>query len=404
MIFNQEKIIKDFPILKSKKHDELIYLDNAATTQKPKQVIDAEKEFYENSNANIHRGVFALSQKATEKYELARETVAKFIGSKREEIVFTSGATDSLNKLALMLGEDLVLGDEIIISEMEHHSNVLPWQKLAKDKGLILKYIKLNSESDLDLEDYKKLLSEKTKIVSITHSSNVIGTINPIEEIFELAKNKSNAITILDAAQSIAHIKIDVKILNADFLVFSGHKIYGPTGIGVLYGKEDLLNNLTPVILGGGIVTDVTKTSYTLEKSPYKFEAGTPNIAGAIGLAAALDYLDGVSFENLISHEKEIIDLFLEQSKLVSGFKLYGSKINQTSVFSFNIEGRHSHDIASMLDQSGIAVREGYHCAKILLNSLGINSTVRVSFSIYNRKEEVSVFFDELRNAIELLS
>jgi cysteine desulfurase / selenocysteine lyase len=356
----------DFPILKN-----ITYLDSAATTQKPMQVIDAISNYYKTSNANVHRGLYKLSQKATLAFEDARSTVAKFINTTPEHIVFTKGTTESLNLLASSL--NLQEGDEVLLTEMEHHANLVPWQNTKAT----IKFIPINENYELDLEAAKSLITNKTKIVAVTHISNVLGTINDIEELTQLAHNKGAQI-VVDAAQSIAHLNIDVK--NIDFLAFSSHKVLGPTGIGVLYGKD--LNQLNPYQFGGDMIDEVTYEKSTYQKAPQKFEAGTPNIAGAIGLAAAINYLKTATHEDLTEYA-------LQQLQTIQGLKIIGPQTNRAPVFSFTLEGIHPHDVSEILDKHNICVRAGHHCAMPLMKKLNLTGTTRASFYIYNTKEDV---------------
>ncbi len=367
----------------------LIYLDNGATTQKPQCVIDAMTHFYEHDNANVHRGIYLLSQKATMAYEKAHETVARFIGASMEEIIFNGGTTEGLNGLARSLGSNLNVGDEIVLTVMEHHSNLIPWQEIAREKGARLKFIPLTDDYRLDLTKAKELITAKTKIVSVTHMSNVLGTINPISELALLA-HAVGAVLVVDAAQSVAHLPINVKELDCDYLVFSGHKMAGPTGIGVLYGKKKLLEKLPPFEYGGGMVKEVTFEKATWNDLPWKFEAGTPPIAEAIGLMAAIEYLEKISMENIATHGHELVQYGLQKMSAISGLILIGpSTVDERGpIFSFTLDGIHPHDVSELLDREGIAVRAGNHCARPLLSVLrgisGEQSTVRASFYIYN--------------------
>lgn len=391
-----DKIHSDFPIFADKS---LVYLDSAATTQKPKQVIDAVSDFYSNHYANVHRGIYALSMKATETFESARQKVAKFINaSDWRSIVFTGGTTESINLIAYSWArKNLNKDDEILITEMEHHSNIVPWQLIAKDTGAKLKYIPINTDGTLDLNNIEKLITNRTKLVSVIHQSNVFGTINPIKEIINHAK-KVNALTFIDAAQSVPHSRIDVQDLDCDFLAFSGHKMLGPTGIGVLYSKTELLDSMTPFMGGGDMISSVTMCESTWNDIPYKFEAGTPKIAQAIGLGAAIDYINSIGIEEIYEHEQSLLKIALNKLKSIDGLKIYGHQGGENgAVISFNLEGVHPHDLAQFLDQDGIAVRAGHHCAQPIMDKLGVSSTIRASFYLYNIKEEIDLLCKSLR-------
>jgi cysteine desulfurase / selenocysteine lyase len=389
---------QDFPILK----ENLIYLDNSSTTQKPGVVIKALKEFYENYNSNVHRGIHNLSQQATLAYEDARQTVANFIGADYNEIIFTSGTTDSLNYIAKSLTNNFLDGDEIILTDMEHHSNIIPWQEIAKEKKLVIKFIPITKDYKLDLQKAEELITEKTKIVSITHISNVLGTINPVKEVTKLS-HKVGAKVILDAAQSVPHMPVDVKDLDCDFLAFSGHKMCGPTGIGVLYGKKELLQKLEPAKFGGGMIKEVHFHKSTWADIPEKFEAGTPNIAGAIGLATAVKYLQKIGLDKIQKHCQEITEYALDNFSKIPNLQLFGSgnKMGRIPIFSFNIENIHPHDLSESLDRVNIAVRAGNHCAMPLMNKFGVNSTTRASFYFYNTKEDVDFLVLALQELID---
>lgn len=377
---------KDFPILKSG----LIYLDNSATTQKPSKVIEAVKQYYEEGNANVHRGIYKLAQKSTVLYEKAHEVVAKFIGAEFEEVIFTKGTTEGLNLLAYSLGKNLQAGDEIILTEMEHHSNIVPWQQIAKEKGAVLKFIPITKDFRLDLEKVQELITKKTKIVSVVHMSNVLGTINPIKEIAEAA-HSVGAVLIVDAAQSVPHMPINVKELNCDFLVFSGHKMCAPTGIGVLYGRKELLGTMQPFLYGGDMIREVSFEKASWNDLPWKFEAGTPNMAGAAGLMAAIEYLQKIGMENIAAHGQELAKYALEKLSAIPTIIILGltNTENRGPVISFTIEGMHPHDVSEMLDKENIAVRGGFHCAMPLFSKLGIDGSIRASFYIYNTLEDI---------------
>lgn len=404
LIFKAQEIKKDFPIFAKKIHNtkNLIYFDNAATTQRPKQVIEALNNFYSNYNANVHRAVYTLSYQATVAYENAHKKVAKFINAESyREIIFTRSTTESLNLLAYSLGLwKLKEGDEILISLMEHHSNIVPWQQIAKLKNLKLKFIPVDNKGEFILDDLEKLITEKTKIVSITGASNVLGTINPVKKIFTLAK-KNNCLTILDAAQLVPHIKVDVQDLNCDFLVASGHKLLAPFGIGFLYGKRNLLEEMQPFLSGGDMITKVTLEGASWNELPWKFEAGTPNVGGGIALGEALDYLTNLDMQNVFAHEVELTKYALNKLSNFKDLKIYGKKNieNRLGVISFNLKGVHPHDIASSLDEEGIAARSGHHCAQPLMNFLNIDNAVRISFYIYNDEAEIDYFIKVLEKA-----
>jgi len=388
-LLNLKEIRKEFPVLHTKvREKKLIYLDNAATTQKPNQVISSITDFYTKYNSNVHRGIHKLSEMATLQFELARKTVSKFINADFEEIVFTSGTTESLNLLANSLGNELNSNDEVVLTIMEHHSNLIPWQQMSKKIGFKLKFIGITSDGKLDMDQAKSLITKNTKIVSVVHVSNAIGTINPIKEIIDLAHN-AGAISIIDAAQSVPHMTIDVKKLDCDFLVFSGHKMLGPTGIGVLYGKRTLLENMQPFLYGGNMIREVKLETSTWADFPEKFEAGTPNISGAIGLASAITYLTRIGMNSIESYEKELLNYASEQLSTIKGITIYGPKDERSCVLSFNVYGIHPHDIATLLDREGVAVRGGHHCTMPLMKVLDLTGTVRASFYFYNTFEEV---------------
>lgn len=405
---NTEKIKQDFPIFNQKINDEtLVYLDNAATSQIPKFVEEKVRDFNEKERANVHRGIHTLGLRATNQYESSRQKVANFIGANNaKEVIFTSGCTDSLNLVAASFGEqNIQAGDEILVSIMEHHSNLLPWQQLAQRKQAKLNFVEINSDGLLDIENLKSKINSKTKIVALTHVSNVLGTINPIKELTDLAHEKG-AIVVVDGAQAVGHFPIDVAELNVDFYAFSGHKMFAPTGIGVLYGKKDLLDKMTPYRLGGEMIANVTREGAIWADLPYKFEAGTPNIAGAIGLGAAIDYLQSLDFELIQKHEQELTSYALAKLKNVSGLTIYGpQKSNgRIGVISFNLKNIHPHDLATTLDFDGIEVRAGHHCAQPLMASLDTESTVRASLSIYNTKDDIDKLVSSLREAKEFFS
>jgi len=383
-----KKIRADFPIFKN---NDLIYFDSAATTQKPQKVIDAVSNFYSKNYANVHRGLYKLSAQATEKYHSARLKVANLINAKDwRSIIFTNGTTEAINLVAHSWGkQNLTEGYEILITEMEHHSNIVPWQLIAQETGAALKYIPINKNGTLEIEYLDKLLTEKTKLVSIIHKSNVFGTINSINKIFEKAKSV-NAVTLIDAAQSISHLPINVQDLDCDFLAFSGHKMLGPTGIGVLYGKKELLETMEPFMGGGDMINSVTMQESTWNDIPYKFEAGTPNMAQAIGLGAAIDYLNDLGIENVDKQLNYLTKVALDKLRIMDDLEIYGHISDDCgSVISFNLKNVHSHDLAQFLDQENIAVRAGHHCAQPIMDKLDVSSTVRASFYIYNTVEEI---------------
>ena len=393
-----EKIRKDFPILDQIVNDEpLVYLDNAATTQKPKAVLEAVNRYYQEDNANVHRGVHTLAERATASYEAARETVRRFINaSSTKEVLFTRGTTTGLNWIGRFAEEILEEGDEVLISIMEHHSNILPWQEACRKAGAKLVYVYLK-DGGLDLEDFRIKLTDRTKFVSIAHASNVLGVINPVQEIAQLAHEKG-AIVVVDGAQSVPHMKIDVQTLDADFFVFSGHKMAGPTGIGVLYGKEQYLNQMSPVEFGGEMIDFVYEQSATWKELPWKFEAGTPNMAGAIGLAAAIDYLEAIGMDAIERHEQDLITYVFPKLQAIEGLKIYGSQdlAKRSGVISFNLGDLHPHDLATALDYEGVAVRAGHHCAQPLIQYLEVPATARASFYLYNTKEDCDKLVEAL--------
>ena len=393
-----EKIRKDFPILDQIVNDEpLVYLDNAATTQKPKAVLEVVNRYYQEDNANVHRGVHTLAERATASYETARETVRRFINaSSTKEVLFTRGTTTGLNWIGRFAEEILEEGDEVLISIMEHHSNILPWQEACRKTGAKLVYAYLK-DGGLDLEDFREKMTDRTKFVSITHASNVLGVINPIQELAQLAHEKG-AIMVVDGAQSVPHMKIDVQKLDADFFVFSGHKMAGPTGIGVLYGKEHYLNQMSPVEFGGEMIDFVYEQSATWKELPWKFEAGTPNMAGAIGLAAAIDYLEAIGMDAIEHHEQDLIAYVFPKLQAIEGLKIYGSQdlAKRSGVISFNLGDLHPHDLATALDYEGVAVRAGHHCAQPLIQYLEVPATARASFYLYNTKEDCDKLVEAL--------
>ncbi len=401
-----EEIRLDFPILEEKIYNKpLIYFDNGATTQKPRCVVDQIDYAYYHLNANIHRGVHYLSQKATEAHEAARSKVAAFLGaSKREEIIFTRGTTEAINLVAFSFGEAYCkAGDEIIISVMEHHSNIVPWQMLCERKGMKLRVIPMNENGELKLDELKKLMNERTKIISVTHVSNVLGTINPVKEIIRLAHEK-NIPVLIDGAQSVPHIPVNVQELDADFYVFSGHKIYAPTGIGVLYGKEKWLNAIPPYQGGGEMIQTVTFEKTTYNELPFKFEAGTPDYVGSTALARALEYVESIGMNEIAEYEHELTAYATERLKEIEGIRFFGTAKEKSAVISFLVNNIHPYDMGMLLDKLGIAVRTGHHCAQPLTDSLGIPGTVRASFAFYNTKEEIDTFIEALKRVVMMLS
>ena len=395
----------DFPILKQQVHGrELVYLDNAATSQKPQCVIDAIVEAYSTWNSNIHRGVHHLSQVATAHHEEARKAVANFIGAKSsDEIVFTKGTTDSLNALAFSYGEAYIHeGDEIIVSGLEHHSNIVPWQMLCERKKAVLRHIPLLDDLSLDIAAFRALLSDRTKLVSVAQVSNVLGTIQPVEEIIRLAHERNIPVCI-DGAQSVPHMSVDVQALDCDFLVFSGHKMYGPTGIGVLYGKREWLEKLPPHEGGGEMIDHVRWSGTTFNELPYKFEAGTPNFVGSYALHKAIEYIETIGWEAIEAHEQALTE-YCEQQLVDLGCKVYGAGQPKAGVISFNVGAIHPFDIGTLLDQQGVAVRTGHHCAEPLIDAMGVPGTVRVSFGLYNDKDDVDAFIAALKRTIDMLS
>ncbi len=396
-------INKDFPILNIEGNGKrLIYLDSAATSQKPAKVIEAVKGYYEHDNANVHRGIYKLAQKSTVLYEKAHEAVAQFIGAEFEEIIFTKGTTEGLNLLAYSLGKDLKAGDEIVLTEMEHHSNIVPWQQIAEEKKAVIKFIPVTKDYRLDMKKAAELITKKTKIVSVVHMSNVLGTINPVKELAAMA-HKVGAVIIVDAAQSVPHLPLNVKELDADFLVFSGHKMCAPTGIGVLYGRKELLEKMQPFLYGGDMIREVTFEKASWNDLPWKFEAGTPNIAGAAGLMAAIEYLQEMGMENIAAHGQELISYALEKLSAIPEAGIIGPRTaeNRGPIISFTVEGMHPHDVSELLDTENIAVRGGHHCAMPLISKLGIEGTTRASFYLYNTKDDVDALVEGVKKIVE---
>lgn len=402
--FNVNEIREDFPILKQLVYGKnLIYFDNGATSQKPQVVIDAITKYYSKDNANIHRGVHYLSQIATNDYEESRKVIQKYINAaKSEEIIFTKGTTDAINLVAHSFGELLKAGDEILISAMEHHSNIVPWQMLCERKGCVLRIIPINEEGEIIQEEYDKLLSNKTKLVAITHISNTLGTINPVRTMTEKA-HFVGAKILIDGAQSIQHNKIDVLDINCDFFVFSGHKVFGPTGIGVLYGKEAMLNEMPPYQGGGDMIAKVSFHKTTYNELPFKFEAGTPHIAGAICLGTAIQYLNTLDMDAVLRYEADLVDYAEGLLDTFEGLRIIGQAKKKTSVVSFVIDGIHPFDLGTLLDKQGIAVRTGHHCTQPLMDFYKIPGTTRASFAFYNTKEEIDIFIGAVERAISML-
>ncbi len=399
-----ERIREEFPILDQKINGEdLIYLDNAASTQKPKAVINAIKDYYENDHSNVHRGVHTLSVRATEAYENARVKVTEFLNSpNNHQIIFTKGTTDSINLIATSITSLINENDEILITAMEHHSNIVPWQELCKRTGAVLKIIPINENGEILIDDYKDMVSAKTKLISVVHLSNTLGTINPIEDIIKIAKSH-DVITVIDGAQAASHLPIDVQQLDCDFYLFSGHKIFGPTGIGVLYGKEEILNRIDPYQYGGEMILKVTFEETTYNSLPHKFEAGTPNIAGAVGIGASIDFINSLDRDLCHEYEMSLHDYALNQLEQIDGIRIIGKSSHKSAIISFVIDGMHPHDIGTIINQKGIAVRTGHHCTMPLMDFYEIPGTVRASFSIYNNHSEIDKLIDAIKLAIKML-
>lgn len=403
-MYDINKVREDFPILSRQIYGKpLVYFDNGATTQKPLCVLDAMRNEYLNVNANVHRGVHYLSQQATDLHEAARETVRKFINApKVEEVIFTRGTTESLNLVVSSFGDRFLSeGDEVIVSVMEHHSNIVPWQLLAAKKGIAIKVIPMTDEGDVIMEEYEKLFNEKTRIVSITQVSNVLGTINPVKEMIRIA-HEHEVPVMVDGAQSTPHMKVDVQDLDCDFFAFSGHKIYGPTGIGVLYGKEKWLDEMPPYQGGGEMIESVSFEKTTFEKLPFKFEAGTPDYVATHGLATALNYVTELGLDNIFAHEQELTRYAMEQMNEIPGMRLFGTSQHKDAVISFLVGDIHHLDMGTLLDRLGIAVRTGHHCAEPLMHRLGISGTVRASFALYNTKEEVDALVAGIKRVSQM--
>jgi len=403
-VYDPYKIRENFPILSQEVNGKpLIYFDNAATTQKPAVVINAIRDYYLNYNANIHRGIHTLAEKATESFETTRNKVKEYINaSSSDEIIFTYGTTDGLNLVAHSLGKKLLnKGDEVIISAMEHHSNIVPWQLICEDRGAVLKIIPISDSGELIYEEYLKLLNERTRIVSIVHVSNSLGTINPVSKIIDDA-HAAGALVVVDGAQAAAHLEIDVQNLDCDLYVFSSHKMFGPTGVGVLYGKRNVLDLMVPYRGGGEMIKEVTFEKTTFNDLPFKFEAGTPNIADVIGFGAAIDYMEGINKKNITDYEQELLKYGLQKLSEVPQLRFVGTAKEKVSIISFIIENMHPFDIGIMLDASGIAVRTGHHCTQPLMDYLHIEGTVRVSLTIYNTKEEIDILAEKLKKIVKI--
>ncbi len=404
MDYNLNKYRADFPILSREVYGKpLVYLDNAATTQKPLCVLDAMREEYLNVNANVHRGVHYLSQQATDLHEAAREKVRAFINAgSTNEIIFTRGTTEALNLVVSSFADAFMKeGDEVIVSTMEHHSNIVPWQLQAAKKGISLRVIPITEKGEIDIEEYRKLFSERTKIVSVTHVSNVLGTVNPVKEMIAIA-HEHGVPFMLDGAQSVPHFKVDVQELDCDFLAFSGHKMYGPTGVGVLYGKEDWLDRMPPYQGGGEMIESVSFKKTVFEKLPFKFEAGTPDYVATHGLATAIDYLQGIGMDNIQRHEQELTQYAMQRMHEIEGIRLFGEAEGKDAVVSFLVGDIHHLDMGTLLDRLGIAVRTGHHCAQPLMIRLGIQGTVRASFALYNTKEEIDTLVEGIKRVSKM--
>ena len=400
--FNLVKIRDQFPILNKKiNNHQLVYFDNAATTQKPKKVINAINEYYSEYNANIHRGIHTLAEKATNEYEKTRKSVSQFINSKSEkEIIFTRGTTEGINLIASSFVKNfLKKEDEIIISEMEHHSNIVPWQMICEENGIVLKTINVLKNGEIDLDNFKELINDKTKFLSIVHTSNTLGTVNPIKQIIEICK-KNNITTMVDGAQASAHSKINVQDLNCDFFVLSAHKMYGPTGVGIVYGKEEILEKMPPYMGGGEMIKEVNFQKTTYNELPYKFEAGTPNIGDVIGFNKALSFINDIGFDNISSYEKKLKDYASNLLNKIDGLKILGNSKNKIGIFSFTLNKVHYYDLGLLLDSKGIAIRTGHHCTQPLMDKFNLEGTARVSLAIYNTKEEIDYFVEKIKKLI----
>lgn len=404
-MFDVQKVRADFPILSQKVNGKpLVYFDNGATSQKPQVVIDAISKYYSEINANIHRGVHTLSQLATDAYEVSRNTIQNHLNAKHNhEIIFTSGTTFGINLVANGFASLLKAGDEVMVSALEHHSNIVPWQFLCEKTGAKLVVIPMNEKGELVISEFNKLLSEKTKIVTVNHISNALGTVNPIEYIIEKAHGVGAAV-LIDGAQATPHLRPDLQALDCDFYVFSGHKVCGPTGVGILYGKEEWLRKLPPYQGGGEMIAEVTFEKTTYADLPHKFEAGTPNIEGGIVLGTAIDYMNAIGFDNIAAYEQELLEYGTKRLQEIEGLTIFGTSENKASVISFNIEGIHPYDIGTIIDKLGIAVRTGHHCAQPIMNFFNIPGTIRASFAFYNTKEEIDIFVEAVKKAQMMLS
>jgi cysteine desulfurase/selenocysteine lyase len=402
--FDVQKVRADFPILHQPvRGKKLVYLDNAATTQKPQVVIDRLNQYYTSENANIHRAVHYLAEIATRSYEEARITIQKFLNAREApEIIYTRGTTDGINLVAHGFRSFLREGDEIIVSEMEHHSNIVPWQMACDATGTTLRVIPINDEGELLMDEYEKLLNERTKLVSVVHISNALGTVNPVREIIQKA-HAVGAKVLLDGAQAVSHVPVDVQELDVDFYVFSGHKLFGPTGIGALYGKRELLEAMPPYQGGGDMISRVTFEKTTYNALPFKFEAGTHHIAGAIGLGTAIEYVNSIGLDAIAAYEAELLDYATQQVQEIEGFRIIGTAREKASILSFEIEGAHPNDVGTLIDQQGVAIRTGHHCAQPLMDRFGVSATARASFAFYNTHEEVDAFVAAVQKAKELL-
>lgn len=406
-MFDINKIRQDFPILTNTVNGKpLVYFDNGATAQKPKAVIDVLTHYYAHQNSNIHRGVHTLSREITIAYEAARNTIQKHINAQHpHEIIFTKGTTESINMVAYCFGKiNISEGDEIIITQMEHHSNIVPWQLLCEEKKAVLKYIPINQVGELILEELPKLLTSKTKLVALTHISNTLGTINPIKDIIKTVRSLSGAAVLIDGAQAVPHVKPNVQDVDCDFYVFSGHKLFGPTGVGILYAKESWLNKFPPYQSGGGTIKTVTLEKTEFADSPLKFEAGTPHIAGGVGFAAAIDYVNNIGMDNIHQYEDELLQYATKKLKGIEGVVIYGNAKAKASVISFNVSNIHPFDIGTLLDKYGIAIRSGHHCTQPLHQFYNIPGSIRASFAFYNTIEEIDLFIEALKKSIRLLS
>ncbi len=402
--YDVDRLRADFPILAREVHGRpLVFLDSAASAQKPRQVIDAVRSVYESEYANVHRGVYFLSERCTARYEGARETVRRFLNAaQRHEIIFTRSATEAINLVAATYGRRfLEAGDAVVVSTMEHHSNIVPWQMLRDEKGLELKVAPISDDGELLMDEFAKLLGPRTKLVAVTHTSNVLGTVTPAKEIVRLAHD-AGAKVLFDGAQAAVHRRVDVQDLDCDFYTFTGHKLYGPSGIGVLYAKEAHLEAMPPYQGGGDMIADVSFERSTWAKPPHKFEAGTPAIAQAIGLAAAIDYLEAVGFERIAEHERDLLNYATQRLSAVQGLKVYGTAPNKASVISFTLDGAHPHDIGTVVDRAGVAIRTGHHCALPLMDRLGLPATARASFGLYNTRAEADALAEALDEAVEI--